>query len=76
MADDLRQLPFAVGLSRASLRIIKINIAFAIGFKMLALLLMFPGWLTLWMAIMADMGASVLVTLNGMRLMRWKGPQQ
>ena len=76
MADDLRQLPFAVGLSRASLRIIKINIAFAIGIKVLALLLMFPGWLTLWMAIMADMGASVLVTLNGMRLMRWKGPQQ
>jgi len=76
MGDDLTQLPFAVGLSRASLRIIKINIAFAIGIKILALLLMFPGWLTLWMAIMADMGASVLVTMNGMRLMRWKGPQQ
>ena len=73
MADDLTQLPFAVGLSRAALRTIKINIAFAIGIKMLALLLMFPGWLTLWMAIMADMGASIVVTLNGMRLLRWKG---
>ena len=73
MADDLTQLPFAVGLSRAALRTIKINIAFAIGIKMLALLLMFPGWLTLWMAIMADMGASIVVTLNGIRLLRWKG---
>ncbi len=73
MADDLSQLPFAVGLSRAALRTIKLNIAFAIGVKMLALLLMFPGWLTLWMAIMTDMGASIVVTINGMRLLRWKG---
>jgi Cd2+/Zn2+-exporting ATPase len=72
MADDLSQLPFAVGLSRAALRTIKLNIAFAIGVKMLALLLMFPGWLTLWMAIMTDMGASIVVTINGMRLLRWK----
>ncbi len=71
MADDLTQLPFTVGLSRAALRTIKINIAFAIGIKMLALLLMFPGWLTLWMAIMADMGASIVVTVNGMRLLRY-----
>ena len=47
-------------------------VAFAIGIKMLALLLMFPGWLTLWMAIMADMGASIVVTLNGIRLLRWR----
>jgi len=72
MADDLVQLPFAVGLSRAALRTIKINIAFAIGIKMLALLLMFPGWLTLWMAIMADMGASIIVTVNGIRLLKWR----
>lgn len=71
MADDLTQLPFTVGLSRAALRTIKINIAFAIGIKMLALLLMFPGWLPLWMAIMADMGASIVVTVNGMRLLRY-----
>jgi Cd2+/Zn2+-exporting ATPase len=72
MADDLVQLPFAVGLSRAALRTIKVNIAFAIGIKMLALLLMFPGWLTLWMAIMADMGASIIVTVNGIRLLKWR----
>jgi Cd2+/Zn2+-exporting ATPase len=39
---------------------------------MLALLLMFPGWLTLWMAIMADMGASIIVTVNGIRLLKWR----
>lgn len=72
MADDLVQLPFVVGLSRAALRTIKVNIAFAIGIKMLALLLMFPGWLTLWMAIMADMGASIIVTVNGIRLLKWR----
>ena len=72
MADDLTQLPFAAGLSRAAMRIIKINIAFAIGIKVLALLLMVPGWLTLWMAIMADMGASIVVTMNGIRLLRWE----
>ncbi len=71
MADDLTKLPFAVGLSRAALRTIKINIAFAIGIKLLALVLIVPGWLTLWMAIMADMGATILVTANGIRLLTW-----
>lgn len=69
MADDLSKLPFAVRLSRAALGVIKQNIAFSLGIKLAAVLLVFPGWLTLWLAILADMGATVLVTLNGMRLM-------
>lgn len=72
MADDLTKLPFLLHLSRAALKIIRQNVYFAIIIKLLAILIMFPGWLTLWMAIMADMGASVLVTLNGIRLMRIK----
>ncbi|NMA15151.1 MAG: HAD-IC family P-type ATPase, partial [Clostridia bacterium] len=72
MADDLGKLPFAVELSRQSIKVIKQNIGFALGIKLLALLAVFPGWLTLWVAIMADMGANVLVTLNGMRLVRYK----
>lgn len=72
MGDDLTQLPFAVRLSRAALRTIKANIAFAIGIKLVAVLLMFPGWLTLWMAILTDMGASIVVTLNGIRLLTLK----
>lgn len=69
MADDLSKLPFAILLSRAALRVIKQNITFAVAVKMVAVLLVFPGWLTLWLAILADMGASVLVTMNGIRLM-------
>ncbi|MDE5416228.1 heavy metal translocating P-type ATPase [Alkalihalobacterium chitinilyticum] len=72
MGDDLRKLPFAIRLSRKTLTIIKQNIAFALGLKALALLLVIPGWLTLWIAIFADMGATLLVTLNGLRLLRVK----
>ena len=59
MSDDL---------SRPTVRVIKQNIALALGLKLLAVALVFPGLLTLWLAILADMGASLLVTLNGMRL--------
>lgn len=72
MADDLEKLPYTVRLSRQALRIIKQNISFAIGIKILALLLVIPGWLTLWIAIFADMGATILVTMNALRLMRTK----
>lgn len=70
MADDLEKLPFTINLSRKTLQIIKQNIALAIVIKFLAILLVFPGWLTLWLAIFADMGATILVTLNGIRLFR------
>lgn len=72
MADDLRKLPFTIKLSRKSLNTIKANIIFAIAIKLIALLLVIPGWLTLWIAIMSDMGATLLVALNGLRLMRVK----
>lgn len=72
MSDDLSKLPFTVKLSRKSLNIIKANIAFAIGIKVIALLLVIPGWLTLWIAILSDMGATLLVALNSLRLMRVK----
>lgn len=72
IGDDLRKLPFAVKLSRKALNIIKANITFAIGIKLIALLLVVPGWLTLWIAILSDMGATLLVALNSLRLMRVK----
>ncbi|WMM33405.1 heavy metal translocating P-type ATPase [Shouchella clausii] len=68
MGDDLKKLPFTVKLSRKTLNIIKANIAFAIVIKLAALLLVVPGWLTLWIAILSDMGATLLVALNSMRL--------
>ena len=73
MSDDLSKLPFALDLSRATLRIIKQNIYFAIAIEIVAVLAVFPGWLTLWLAILADMGATVIVTLNGMRLLAHGG---
>lgn len=69
MGDDLGHLPYITRLSRSMLRIIKQNINFSIAIKVVAILAVFPGWLTLWLAILADMGATVIVTLNGMRLL-------
>jgi Cd2+/Zn2+-exporting ATPase len=69
MADDLSKLPFAIRLSRNALGIIKQNITFSIIIKTAAILAVFPGWLTLWIAILADMGATIIVTLNSLRLL-------
>lgn len=73
MADDLGKLPYTIRLSRKTLAIIKQNITFSLGIKLVALALIVPGWLTLWMAIFADMGATLIVTLNSLRLLRVKG---
>lgn len=72
MSDDLNKLPFTIHLSKKALAIIKQNITFALAVKFLALLLVIPNWLTLWIAIFADMGATLLVTLNGLRLLKVK----
>ncbi|MFE8698925.1 heavy metal translocating P-type ATPase [Cytobacillus sp. FJAT-53684] len=72
MADDLNKLPYTIQLSRRALRIIKENIIFALGLKLLALILIVPGWLTLWMAIFADMGATLIVVFNSLRLLKVK----
>jgi cation transport ATPase len=49
--------------------VIRQNIAFALALKAIAIAAIFPGWLTLWLAVLCDMGATILVTLNGMRLL-------
>jgi Zn2+/Cd2+-exporting ATPase len=72
MNDDLKKLPFTIKLSRKTLKIIKQNISLSLVVKLLALLLVVPGWLTLWIAIFADMGMTLLVTFNGLRLLRVK----
>jgi Cd2+/Zn2+-exporting ATPase len=70
MADDLSKLPFAVSLSQQARRIIRQNVALSLGIKALFLALAIGGAATLWMAVFADVGASLIVTLNGMRLLR------
>ncbi|MHC1758046.1 MAG: heavy metal translocating P-type ATPase [Negativicutes bacterium] len=72
MADDLSKLSFTMHVSRAAMSIIRQNITFSLAIKLIAVLAVFPGWLTLWLAIMADMGASILVTLNSLRLLQVK----
>jgi len=67
MADDLKQLPFAVRLSRLTRRLIVQNIALSFGMKLGFMALAVAGGATLWMAVFADMGMSLMVTLNGMR---------
>jgi Zn2+/Cd2+-exporting ATPase len=70
MQDDLTHLPEAVRTARRTQSIIKQNIAFSLALKAAFLMLTLPGLATLWMAVFADMGASLLVTLNGMRMLR------
>jgi len=70
MADDLLQLPAAIRLGRRVSRSVRFNIGFALAIKAVFLGAAVLGVATLWMAVFADMGASLLVTLNGMRLLR------
>lgn len=72
MADHLEQLPYAITLSRQTLRIIKQNIWFSIMIKCVALIFIFPGWLTLWVAVLSDTGAALLVILNSLRVLKSK----
>ena len=72
MADNLLRLPFAICLSRKTLAIIKQNITLSIAIKVVFLALAIPGLATLWMAVFADMGASLLVIFNGLRLLAVK----
>jgi len=72
MADDLEKLPYTIALSRKAMHVIKQNVSFSLAIKLIALLLVIPGWLTLWIAIFSDVGATVLVVLNSLRLMKTK----
>jgi len=75
MQDDLRGLPEFVLLSRRTGAILSQNIALAIGIKVIFFVLTLGGWGTMWMAVIADVGASLLVVGNGLRLLGWRtGP--
>lgn len=70
MTDDLGQLAYLIKLSHKTVSIIKQNIVFSLSIKAIFLLSLLLGMGNLWLAVLADMGASLLVTMNGMRLMR------
>jgi Cd2+/Zn2+-exporting ATPase len=69
MSDSLEKLPFVFDLSKNAVRIIRQNIAIALGLKLLFFVLALTGTSTLWMAILADDGAALLVILNGLRML-------
>ncbi|MFA6239481.1 MAG: heavy metal translocating P-type ATPase [Candidatus Hydrogenedentales bacterium] len=70
MSDDLSRLPWLILHSKEVLRIVKQNVAISLGLKILVFALVLAGWATLWLAIVADMGASLLVIFNGLRLLK------
>ena len=70
MADELPKISYAVRLSRATARNIRVNIGFSLALKAAFLVLAIAGAATLWMAVAADMGASLLVIANALRLLR------
>jgi Cd2+/Zn2+-exporting ATPase len=72
MDDDLRKLPRFVRLSRQTHKLLVQNIVLALGIKAVFLMLTLTGLGTMWMAVFADVGASLLVVANGLRLMRFK----
>ncbi len=70
MNDDLRRIPELIRLSRRTRAILWQNIALALGIKSVFLVLSILGSATMWMAVFADMGASLIVVFNGLRLLR------
>ncbi|WP_411185833.1 heavy metal translocating P-type ATPase [Pseudomonas sp.] len=70
MDDDLRKIPAFIRLSQQTSAILKQNIILALGIKALFLIITLTGEATMWMAVFADMGVSLLVVFNGLRLLK------
>jgi Cd2+/Zn2+-exporting ATPase len=69
MSDEIERVPFAIRLARATITNIRMNVGIALGLKLAFVGLAAGGVATLWMAILADTGASLLVTANSLRLL-------
>ncbi len=73
MHDDLRRVADTVRLSRSTRNVLWQNIALALGIKLVFFALAVTGHASMWLAVLADMGVSLLVVANGLRLRRWRG---
>jgi Cd2+/Zn2+-exporting ATPase len=73
MSGGLGRLPLLLRHARRTVRVIHQNVAIALAMKGVFLLLALAGVATLWMAVAGDMGATLLVTFNGLRLLRAPG---
>ena len=74
MKDDLSKVAEAIRLGRRTLNVIQFNIAFSIAVKLIFLVLAVLGYTSLWLAIAADTGATLVVTVNALRLLRAQSP--
>ncbi|MGH9425816.1 MAG: HAD-IC family P-type ATPase, partial [Terriglobia bacterium] len=72
MSDDLSKLPELFGLSKKTMRIIMQNVVLALSLKLVFLILGVFGLATLWMAVLADDGAALIVILNGLRALTYR----
>ena len=70
MSDELMKVPYALRLSRAAVRNIKINLTISLVLKAAFVVAAAAGMATLWMAVLADTGASIIVIANALRLLR------
>jgi Cd2+/Zn2+-exporting ATPase len=70
MTDDLTRLPWLISHARRTLSTIRANVFFALGLKAAVMILAIAGMASLWMAIAADMGASLIVVFWSLRLLR------
>ena len=76
MSDDLAKVGTTIRLARRTLATIHTNVVFSLVLKALFVVAAVPGLITLWLAIFADVGSSLIVTLNGMRLLRFREPHE
>ena len=72
MDDDLRKLPLILRIAKRTMRIVKSNIAFAIGVKLLILALSALGLVSMWYAVFGDVGVSIICIINSMRVLKFK----
>ncbi len=70
MSDELLKLPFLLRLARSTVRNVRINVAISLGLKIAVLIMAVAGVATLWIAVLADTGATVIVVANALRLLR------
>jgi Cd2+/Zn2+-exporting ATPase len=73
MSDNLLKLPVAMRIGKKTLSIVRQNILIALATKLIFIALGVFGIATLWMAVLADDGATLVVILNGLRMLRWRG---
>ncbi len=72
MNGELSRLPAVLALAKAALGLVRFNVALSIAIKLLVFVLVLLGYSTMWLAVLADVGTTLVVTANGMRMLNWR----